>query len=160
MARRKKGLELEEDEPTVDISSLIDVCFLLLIYFIVTSTIAEQESDLMLKLPGSASTSEEPPDIDPIFFVVLQNGTIQQVQIDKSVENVSGAGKSDFTNRLPETDLAQLDQVIGAYSQLAGDKAIVKVKAVKETKAQYVVDLLNVLAKHNITQITFTEYAQ
>jgi len=27
------------DEPTLDISSLIDVCFLLLIYFLVTTTI-------------------------------------------------------------------------------------------------------------------------
>ena len=113
----------------------------------------------MLQLPGSASSSEEPPDFDPVFFVVLRDGTIQQVQIDNSVENVSTVGKPDFTNRLPETDLAQLDRVIGAYSQLAGDKAIVKVKADKEAKAQYVVDLLNVLAKHNITQITFTEYA-
>lgn len=160
MARRKKGLELEEDEPAIDISSLIDVTFLLLIYFIVTSTIAEQESDLMLELPSDNSSSAEPPDIDPIFFMVLKDGTIQQVLIDKSISSLSGAGKTDLTNRLPESDLADLDRTIGTYSQMAGDKAIVKVKANKEAKAQYVVDLINVLAKHNITKITFTEHAQ
>ena len=31
---------LTPDEPTLDISSLIDVCFLLLIYFLVTTTIS------------------------------------------------------------------------------------------------------------------------
>jgi hypothetical protein len=33
MARHKKIQAPEEDEPGLDISSLIDVCFLLLIYF-------------------------------------------------------------------------------------------------------------------------------
>ena len=38
MARHRKYEAAEEADPQLDISSLIDVCFLLLIYFIVTST--------------------------------------------------------------------------------------------------------------------------
>ena len=41
-----------EGEAVVDVSSLIDVCFLLLVFFMVTVTIAPRESDLELKLPG------------------------------------------------------------------------------------------------------------
>ena len=160
MARRKKGLELEEDEPMVDISSLIDVCFLLLIYFIVTSTIAQPESDLMLSLPSSDSPSDQKPDIDPAFFVVLKSGKIQQVAADASISDVSGAGRGDFSHRKPEEELSKLDQTIAAYNAMAGDKAMVKVKAEPETKAQYVIDLLNVLAKHKITKITFTQHSQ
>jgi hypothetical protein len=37
-------------QPALDISSLIDVCFLLLIYFLVTSTITPRETDLGMAL--------------------------------------------------------------------------------------------------------------
>ena len=46
MARHKKSIVQDEGNPELDISSLIDVCFLLLIYFIVTSTITPREQDL------------------------------------------------------------------------------------------------------------------
>jgi biopolymer transport protein ExbD len=39
MARHKKYQADEEANPALDISSLIDVCFLLLIYFLVATTI-------------------------------------------------------------------------------------------------------------------------
>jgi biopolymer transport protein ExbD len=157
----KKQMELDEDEPSIDISSLIDVCFLLLIYFIVTSTIAEPESDLILALPSTSSDSDQKPDIEPAFFVVLRTGQIQQVAADTSVSNMDGIGKTGadggLAHRTPE-ELTQLDNAIRSYATLAGDKALVKVKAEKETKAQYVIDLLNILAKHNVTKITFTEH--
>jgi biopolymer transport protein ExbD len=42
MARHRKYEAAEEADPALDISSLIDVCFLLLIYFLVTSTITHR----------------------------------------------------------------------------------------------------------------------
>jgi biopolymer transport protein ExbD len=50
----------------LDISSLIDVCFLLLIYFLVTSTIKPRETDLGMALPA-ANPSNEQPDIEPLL---------------------------------------------------------------------------------------------
>ncbi|MDB4419108.1 biopolymer transporter ExbD [bacterium] len=40
-SRRKKD-RAELDEPQLDISSLIDVCFLMLIFFLVTTTIGRR----------------------------------------------------------------------------------------------------------------------
>ena len=51
MARHKKIQAPEEDEPGLDISSLIDVCFLLLIYFLVTTQIIKKEQELSTALP-------------------------------------------------------------------------------------------------------------
>ena len=53
MARKKIAEALEDDEPGLDISSLIDVCFLLLIYFLVTTTIQPREQDLRMSLPAA-----------------------------------------------------------------------------------------------------------
>ena len=38
MARHRRATALEEDKPELSISPLIDICFLLLIYFLVTTT--------------------------------------------------------------------------------------------------------------------------
>lgn len=47
MARHKKLEMVEDEDPKLDISSLIDVCFLLLIYFLVaTSLIQERKLDM------------------------------------------------------------------------------------------------------------------
>jgi biopolymer transport protein ExbD len=161
MLKYKKSMQLEEDEPGIDISSLIDVCFLLLIYFIVTSTIAEPESDLILQLPTPKSEIDQRSIIEPAFFVVLRSGQIQQIAEDSTASNIDGVGKTrldgGLAHRNPE-DLLQLNRCISAYATISGDQAMIKVKAEKETKAQYVIDFLNVLAKNNISKITFTEH--
>ena len=50
MARRKKRLG---DKVSVPIAPMIDVVFLLLIYFMVSSTLERQEADLSFQLPGT-----------------------------------------------------------------------------------------------------------
>ena len=72
MARHKRQQLEPEEEPALDISSLIDVCFLLLIYFLVTSTIKPRESDLGLQLPGfdgfvvgAELSGRDPPGVRP-----------------------------------------------------------------------------------------------
>ena len=60
MARHKKFQVEQEPEPELDISSLIDVCFLLLIYFLVTSTITPRETDLGMSLPAANPSNEQP----------------------------------------------------------------------------------------------------
>ena len=40
------------DEPRLSIAPLIDVCFLLLIYFMATTTILPAEKDISTALPG------------------------------------------------------------------------------------------------------------
>lgn len=57
MARHKKLETVEDEDPKLDISSLIDVCFLLLIYFIVaTSLIQERKLDMSMRANPWAKT--------------------------------------------------------------------------------------------------------
>ena len=51
MLKLRKPRHEKHSDPELDISSLIDVSFLLLIFFLVTSTLLKRESDLAMKLP-------------------------------------------------------------------------------------------------------------
>ena len=139
---RKHQLELDSEEGAgVDISSLIDVSFLLLIYFLTTSTLEPRESDLSMELPtdtGKASSIQ----IDPLKVRLTQGGQIsiadQVVADDKAME-------------------AELDR----YKQLTdatNKKPLVIVSADDEAKQQRFIDLMNALARVGITTVTLSGF--
>lgn len=149
MARRKKGLAAEEDEPNLDISSLIDVCFLLLIYFIVTSTINPTEKDLPMTIP-SQQPSDEKPDIEPMLISVLASG---QVTVNKT-EPLDGGAEGR------ERVLPLLSARLNEYSAMAksGDsKPIIQIYASPECPQQQIIDVLNCIRGADINTVTFTD---
>lgn len=73
MALRKKRKNQGKIE--IVMSAMIDVVFLLLIYFIVTYTVIEPEAHLEVILPAP-DTSAQPPDITPWEIEVYENGYI------------------------------------------------------------------------------------
>lgn len=129
--------------PTLDISSLIDVSFLLLIYFLVTSTLEPRESDLSMELPTDSGPSSN-IKIDPLKIRLTQSGEIsiaeQLMADDRSME-------------------AELDR----YKELTdatGNKPIVIISADDEATQQRFVDLLNALARVGITTVTLSGFAE
>lgn len=153
MARHKKRSLEEEPEPDLDISSLIDICFLLLIYFIVTSTIKPREQDLAMALPTSAPSSEQ-TEIEPMFIKVDSSGSI-----------FSGTGPSQqaLDNNPSERELPLLLSQLRLYHDgalSAGSEPLVQVYVDPETIQQRVIDVLNALAKTGITKVTFTDLVE
>ena len=83
----------EDEDPKMDISSLIDCCFLLLIYFIVATSIV-QERKLDMSMPGNTnSVSTTPNAVEPGLVRVDNNGVIywgkqdSQVIVDSDPDN-------------------------------------------------------------------------
>lgn len=151
MSRRKKGLVPEEDEPELDISSLIDVCFLLLIYFMVTATIQPRESDLGMSLPSQAP-SDTPPDIAPMLIEILDNGSIL-VNKEEALDTVA-SGR--------ERELPLLVQRLLIYKDgatAANTEPLVQVAVRAEASQQSVVDVLNCLVGLEIQKVTFTDFS-
>ena len=150
MARRYRAEEFDKDEPELNISSLIDICFLLLIYFLVTSTLQPSETDLNMQLPAAAPTEEQPP-IDPMF-----------IRIDPSGAILVGTGQAQQTlDTDPEVRaLPLLSQQLKMYANAAvaaDSQPLVQVYADGEAEQQRVVDVLNALAGANINKVTFTD---
>ncbi len=151
MARHRKYEAPEEDQPGLDISSLIDVCFLLLIYFLVTSTITPRESDLGMSLPANNPDPSLQPELDPIFIRIDGNGLIS-TGVGTSVQPLD----SDVNVREVPMLRAQLDLYASA-ARAANQTPLVQVYAEGEASQQRVIDVLNALAAVNITSVTFTD---
>lgn len=152
MTRQKKTRPLESDEPALNISSLIDVCFLLLIYFIVTTRIVKKEQELSSTIPSDESPYS-PAIMEPLTLLVEANGHV-------SIRNETGLIElieSDESSRdLP--DLSARLRMYRSAAQLSGQTPIVKIDVHEDTKQQRVTDVLNALAGEEIKDITFVGF--
>lgn len=150
MARHKKGKALDDDEPVLDISSLIDICFLLLIYFLVTTTIVRSETDTNMQLPAAAP-SDDIPEIKPMFIRVDGTGVIfintgpAQERLDDDPEN----------HKLPL--LAERLETYSQGARAAGQEPLVQVSVDGEALHQRAIDVIDTLRSNEITKVTFTD---
>jgi biopolymer transport protein ExbD len=150
MARHRKYETQPEADPALDISSLIDVCFLLLIYFIVTSTITPRESDLAMALPGNESEATK-TDIEPMLISVEANGVIS---------TGVGAAKQVMDTNVASRTLSLLRSHLLIYKNAAtasGTKPLVQIYVHDDATQQRVIDVLNALAEVQISTVTFTD---
>lgn len=150
MARKRYAPGLAEDSPKLDISSMIDATFLLLIYFLITTTILPREQDITMALPGR-TTLDTPVKLDPKIITIEGNGTI-----------FTGAK----ANRIPmDTDpnlrnvpklLAELNHYYHT-ARAIGSTPLVQIHADNDASHQRVLDVINALTKTGITHVTFTD---
>jgi len=153
MARHKTILTEPDSEPQLDISSLIDVCFLLLIYFLVTSTIGPRERDLPLKLPPEKWAGTSSP-IQPMFIRVDAAGAIF---------TGTGLGERPMDNDPRSRDLPLLASQLKLYTEAAmgtGETPLVQIWVDPGVTQQRVIDVLNALAGAGIDRVTFTDLVE
>lgn len=141
MATKKRFPTDQIEEPALDMSSLIDVSFLLLIYFLVTSTLEPRESDLSMEMP-------------------TDSGKASSIQIDPLKIRLTAAGQITIADQVMADD-AQMEAELDRYKQLtdATDKQpLVIVASDDDAKQQRFVDLMNALARVGITTITLSGF--
>ena len=73
MRRLKKK---PQSKPQIPIAPLIDAVFLLLIYFMVTSSLEKQEADISFELPGTVEQQEPLELPDEQVIEIRENGQI------------------------------------------------------------------------------------
>ncbi len=133
-----------EEEPELDISPLIDVAFLLLIYFLVTTTLQKSEADLSLVLPG------------------VEQEDSREVKIDQMLVKVDAAGIVYVNEEVADTDpedraLPNLTERLSRYSasaEVANTETQVIIDCDQEAVGQRFIDVLNVCAKAKIKNVS------
>jgi biopolymer transport protein ExbD len=136
--------ELLNEKTELQIAPLIDVVFLLLIYFMVSSTLKRTEADLTLALPGAVSVSTQIELPDEQIIEVTADG---QIVLNNKI--YAAADKSD---------LAGLEYTLLRYRQaakLSNTKAMITIAAEDDAVHERVVDVLNVCAGAGIQNVTF-----
>jgi biopolymer transport protein ExbD len=134
----------EHPQVEMQIAPLIDVCFLLLFFYILTSKPVQPEADIGMSLPGTVSQNEPVEFPDEQRIEILETGRV--VLNEESVDS-------------PETgELSRLQAILTRYKQSAEankSSALVTLAAADRATHQRIVDVLNVCARAGITQVTF-----
>jgi len=134
-----------ESEDKVDITPMIDVVFLLLIYFMFLPL--QQEADISIKLPSDAPPAEnlELPSehIAEIFpnGLVLLNGA--------PVDSPESRTMTQLTERLTRLRMS---------SERAGIDTVLKIQADPDSPHQRSIDVLNAASKADVTKVSFASY--
>ena len=135
--------ELLTGEEGLAIGPLIDVVFLLLIYFVVTSSLKSPEADLGITLPGSVQQSETLQMPDEQIIEVLASGAV----------NVNN-------NLFPAEagqDMPALVEMLTRYraaSESANNKQMITIQAEGTTKHQRIIDVMNACAAAGIKHVS------
>jgi len=111
-----------------DLTPLIDVVFLLLIFFLVTSVFKKEDVALLLNLPKSSYSTEEVNIKDINIFVTTE--------------------KINFENE--EVSFEDLEQYL---SNIEDKNKLINVRIDKEVKYQRLVNILDILKKYELTNL-------
>ncbi len=127
-----------------NMTPMIDVVFLLIIFFLVSSHLAQQETQLELDLPTAAS-GERPAEDEirrVVVNVVPDGGPLPRLQVgSKAVA--------------PE----DLDRLIGYESRQAGGKIEVRIRADRRVPYRVVEPIMIACARAGVWKVTFAVVA-
>ena len=128
----------------IDMTPMIDCTFLLLVFFMVGSTLHRQEADISFALPGVAEQSES---------VAIPDEQVIEIRSDGAVV------LNDLQYDDPKsTDLPELIEMLERFRATAEAnkvEAMLTIAPAPDVKQQRVVDVLNACSVAKIKNVTF-----
>lgn len=136
---------IEHPQIELQIAPMIDVCFLLLFFYILTSKPVKQEADISMSLPGTVSQDQALEIPDEQRVTIQGNGQIvlNDLPLDGPASKELSALLATL-NRFKESCKANKSE------------AMVTVDVADNATHQRVVDVLNACAQAGISGVTFT----
>ena len=135
--RRSSGVQ------DIPMGPMIDMVFLLLVFFMVSAKPIKPEADVGLELPGKVEQSESLDLPDEQRIEILANG-----QIVLNGSNLDGPSS---------TTLPQLTALMRKYKEASErnkTEPLITVLANDDTRHQRIIDVMNVMAALEITGVT------
>jgi biopolymer transport protein ExbD len=135
---------LEHPQIELQIAPMIDVCFLLLFFYILTSKPVKQESDMSMTLPGTISQEQTLDIPDEQRLIIQDNGQIilNDLPLDE----------------MESHDLPALLSTLKRFKESADankSEALITLDVADNAVHQRVVDVLNACALAGIQGVTF-----
>jgi biopolymer transport protein ExbD len=109
--------EIDEDDPTINLTPMIDVVFTLLVFFMLATKFAERERELDVQLPAASAANEPAVTPEELVINVSRDG---KVSIDGRAlqgESLSRA-LSDAAQRAPGIPVTVRGDRRGAYDDI------------------------------------------
>lgn len=136
--------ELADEKVELQIAPLIDVVFLLLIYFMVTSSLIKKEADMSVSLPGPVAQTEQVDMPDEQIIDVLADG---QIVLNGSVYGEEGGH-----------EISGLEETLTRYRlacEAMDAKAFITIQPEDDALHARVIDVMNACAGAGIKALTF-----
>ena len=136
----------QEDDGTMgfQIAPMVDVVFVIMLFFMVMAGAVKVENELSTKLPGSAEGSPSAEFTDEIIIKISDEGEV--------------ALNDDPLDTPQSTDLPQLRATLMRLKENADSAkqpAVVTIVSDAHAKYSRTIDVLNALAAAKITNVTF-----
>ena len=128
----------------LEMASLIDVVFLLLIYFMVTASLIKKEGDLGFMLPNADPVPQVDVPIE-LFIEIAADGVVR-------LEGM----RFDRDDRALQTMTKQIDG-LRQIAQSQGSKFYVNLQPHKKAKHGRIVDVMDACAKAKVENLGFAE---
>lgn len=139
-----------EETPNLgfQIAPMLDVVFVILLYFMVLAGTIKVENEIKTTLPGSAEVATEVADDTPPDEVVIGISAENEVSLnDDPIGNPNDVEMKDL--------YVEMRNLADAALQ-SKTKIIVTVAAEENVKYDRIMNVLDVLAKANISNVTFS----
>jgi biopolymer transport protein ExbD len=140
--KRKKGVGGEDMQ--LQMTSMIDVVFLLLIYFVITANFTIDEGTLLATMPGNSAQDRPEDQLDPptnIDLTSADDGVTYSIVVNgQRIDNAS-ALSAYMKNRVQTAQMAKDD--------------IVQIKPQGVVRWQHVVNVFNALVSAELENVGF-----
>ncbi len=136
------------ENPRNAVASMVDIAFLLLVFFLVATTIMPTEKDLLMKVPTEGGQSEAPPL--PILLELDEEGTVWWGE---------GSGRMPVRDdgREMEGLVELLKPAVENVRAGGADEPPVMLKVADGVKQQRFIDLMNALAGCRVRTVAMVE---
>ena len=140
------------DEDTVDLTPMIDVTFLLLIYFMVTTMLKQPEAELSIQLPGKPQSS----DVNPMEMVKVRIGDEGEVYLNGSeIEDGLDYEMPDLVVNLKQQK-GMRDQLISSGAKTKAEAELkVQIESSGIAEHQASISVLNACSEAGVQKVTF-----
>ena len=145
--------QILSDVDEVDLTPMIDVTFLLLIYFMVTTMLKQPEAELSIQLPGKPQSS----DITPMDMLKVRIGDEGEVYLNGSeIEDGFDLLMPDLVANL-KTQKGMRDQLINSGAKSKEEAELkVEIESSGIAEHQAAVSVLNACSSAGINKVTFS----
>ena len=153
MARHKKIETEEQGDPEMNISSLIDCCFLLLIYFLVATTlVSEKKIDMATPATESESSDSPPPEVGRIEVkangIVIYNG----LPVGDATDGIDPSSKQ-YSQYGHLTQLRDSLITLRDQTKAQGAEPLVLLSGSKAAPHQRIIDVMSALSEAGIKAV-------
>jgi biopolymer transport protein ExbD len=148
--RGRKQIETESPNAGFQIAPMIDVVFVIMLFFMVMANSVKVEHELKTALPGIASTAQQD--------VVLPD----EITINVAEDDVVSMNEEAFDVGLPADQAKKLPTLTDSLIRLKkdaddrGSKVLVTLVTEEQAKYGRIIDVMNALSKAQISNVTFT----